>query len=184
MADIKRESDQEGLDASQNRPLDNKVYDILVEKKKQTFSEPIPESRPELSVNEKEPQKLEGKSEIVPVNKIEEQKIASKPEISSSKQTAASFYQEQLKEIDGILAEGLHEVFLKMNSQKQQEFKKAGEDAALKISTLLQQAKVSVDKIISLIKKWLQIIPGINQFFLEQEAKIKADKIIKLKNKF
>ncbi|HZJ41757.1 MAG TPA: hypothetical protein VFD51_01950 [Patescibacteria group bacterium] len=59
----------------------------------------------------------------------------------------------------------------------------AGEDTTAKINLLLNKTKIKVDKIISLIKKWLKIIPGINHFFLEQEAKIKADKIINIKDK-
>jgi hypothetical protein len=59
----------------------------------------------------------------------------------------------------------------------------AGEETVEKINSLLDKTKIKIGKIINLIKKWLKIIPGINQFFLEQEAKIKTDKIINLKDK-
>jgi len=85
--------------------------------------------------------------------------------------------------IDNILADGLSEVFLKMNPVQQKEFKTKGEETAKKISVLLEKTKFKVSKIIGLIKKWLQLIPGVNKFFLEQETKLKADKIINLKNK-
>lgn len=86
------------------------------------------------------------------------------------------------KAIDNILAEGLHEVFLQMDGRRQQEFKRVGEETALKINILLDKAKIKVDKIIDLIRRWLKLIPRVNQFFLEQEAKIKADKIVRLKD--
>lgn len=86
--------------------------------------------------------------------------------------------------IDNILAEGLNEVFLKMNPKQQSEFKKKGEETVIKINELLGRTKVKVSKIIDLIRSWLKLIPGVNKFFLEQEVKIKADKIIKIKDKF
>lgn len=96
---------------------------------------------------------------------------------------ALSFHQRREEEIDTILSAGLHEIFLKMSPKKQQEFKLAGEDTAKKINALLDKTKINISKIISLIKKWLKIIPGVNQFFLEKEAKIKADKIINIKDR-
>lgn len=94
-----------------------------------------------------------------------------------------SYQQKRAQAIDNILAEGLNEVFLKMNPVEQKKFKAMGEETVVKINKLLDQTKVKVNKIISLIKKWLKLIPRVNHFFLEQEAKIKADKIIKIKNK-
>lgn len=86
------------------------------------------------------------------------------------------------KKIEKILESGLEETYLKMPLAKQQEFKIVGEVTVKKINGLLNEAKVNINKIIDLIKKWLLIIPGVNKFFLEQEAKIKADEIIKIKN--
>jgi len=85
------------------------------------------------------------------------------------------------KQIEDALAKGLDEAFLSMPLQKQREFKKMGEQTAREINNLLDQAKVKIKKIITLIRKWLLIIPGVNKFFIEQESKIKADEIIKLK---
>lgn len=87
-------------------------------------------------------------------------------------------------EIDIILSDGLNEVFLKMNTSQQSQFKKAGEEAVTKINLLLSETKVKVNKIVEIIRKWLRLIPSVNKFFLEQEVKIKADKIFKIKNKF
>jgi|EPASupsiteSAE347_1022098.scaffolds.fasta_scaffold03283_7 hypothetical protein len=91
---------------------------------------------------------------------------------------------QQAAAIDNILSEGLNEVFLKMNPDEQAVFKKTGEETVIKISKLLMETKVKVNKIVALIRKWLQLIPGVNKFFLEQEVKIKADKIMRIKNKF
>jgi hypothetical protein len=94
---------------------------------------------------------------------------------------ALSFHNQRAQEIDNILSAGLHDIFLKMKPQEQQEFKRVGEETTIKIVAMLDKGKVKVSKIIELIKKWLKIIPGINKFFLEQEAKIKADKIMHIK---
>ncbi|NCD01091.1 hypothetical protein EOL94_03310 [bacterium] len=88
----------------------------------------------------------------------------------------------QLKEIDNILSEGLEDVFLNMSPEKQQIFKKTGEEITIKINGLIDKTKVKIDKIVNLIKKWLGLIPDINSYYLTQEAKIKADKILKIKN--
>lgn len=96
---------------------------------------------------------------------------------------AISFYKRRALEIDKILSEGMHETFLALSPKKQQEFKLEGEKTVEKINKLLDKTKIKVDKIIDLIKRWLKVIPGINQYFLEQEAKIKADKIINIKDK-
>ena len=95
-----------------------------------------------------------------------------------------NWQKQRAAEIDTILAEGLNEVFIKMNAAQQAEFKKTGEETVVKINKLLMETKVKVNKIVELIRKWLKLIPGVNKFFLEQEVKIKADKIIRLKNKF
>ncbi len=101
----------------------------------------------------------------------------------ASPNQAVSFHKRREKEIDNILSSGLHDIFLKMSPKKQQEFKLAGEDTALKINLLLDKTKINISKIINLIRKWLKIIPNVNEFFLEKEAKIKADKIINIKDR-
>jgi len=96
---------------------------------------------------------------------------------------AQAYQKQQATAIDNILAEGLNDIYLKMKPADQSAFKKKGEETVTKINALLSQTKVKVSKIVDLIRRWLQLIPGINKFFLEQEAKIKADKIIRLKDK-
>ncbi len=115
--------------------------------------------------------------------KIEEKKdeiLVSDSQADDDKKTISKD-QERLEKIDDILAFGLNDIFLTLSPEKQQEFKAKGEETRDKINILLNKAKINVGKIIVLIKKWLQIIPQVNRFFLEQEAKIKADRIIKLK---
>lgn len=119
------------------------------------------------------------KSETLPVEKSV-QKVAET--VAPAVVTANSSNKARAKAIDGILSDGLHEVFLQMDSNRQKEFKRVGEETTAKINILLDKAKVKVDKIIDLIRRWLKLIPRINSFFLEQEVKIKADKIIKLKD--
>ena len=48
---------------------------------------------------------------------------------------------------------------------------------------LLGQVKVKIDQIVSVIRRWLMIIPGVNKFFIEQESKIKAQKLLLLKQR-
>ncbi len=88
---------------------------------------------------------------------------------------------EREKKVENFLSAGLEDSYLKMDAKKRAEFKREGEKTAKEINSLLEKARIKTKKIISLIKKWLSIIPGVNKFFLEQETKIRADKIIKLK---
>jgi len=85
--------------------------------------------------------------------------------------------------IDDVLEDGLAEIYVTLSPEKQQELKQAGEQTVRQIDQLLNHAKAQLGKIISLIRRFLLIIPGVNRFFLEQEVKIKTDKIMALKNK-
>jgi len=80
--------------------------------------------------------------------------------------------------VEKILEEDLGEVYFKMSPDKQQAFKVKGEETTLKISRLLQNARIKVRQIFKLIISWLGIIPGVNKHYLEQEAKIKTDKLL------
>ncbi|MFA5644645.1 MAG: hypothetical protein WC928_03940 [Patescibacteria group bacterium] len=95
--------------------------------------------------------------------------------------TITSSEKERQQQIDKILSEGLNDIFLSMNPKEQKRFQEEGEETVIKINKLLSQTKIKVKKIIDLIKRWLKLIPKVNNYFLEQEAKIKADKIIELK---
>lgn len=86
-----------------------------------------------------------------------------------------------LQKIEDILGEDMTDTFLRLPPEKQRLFKEKGEETAGLIKQIIEGAKANTKKIFDLIRKWLKIIPGINQFFLEQEAKIKTDKILKLR---
>ena len=84
-------------------------------------------------------------------------------------------------QIEKILEKDLQDSFFSLDPLKQEEFKRKGEETARKIDVLLNRTRVKTEKIISLIRKWLSLLPGVNKFFLEKEAKKKAEEIIKLK---
>ncbi|NCN07490.1 hypothetical protein GW933_02240 [Candidatus Falkowbacteria bacterium] len=85
---------------------------------------------------------------------------------------------ERFKKIESILEEDLSDIYFNLTPQKQHEFKVQGEETTSKIMALLARPKIQVKKIVTLIRDWLKVIPGINVFFLEQMVKIKTDKII------
>ena len=91
--------------------------------------------------------------------------------------------EQEIKAIESILSDGLGDLYKNLPVQRQQEFKKKGEETAGKIAVLLQNAKTKIKKIINLIKNWLSMLPGVNKFYIEKEAKIKAEKLANLKNK-
>ncbi|MFA6908758.1 MAG: hypothetical protein WC289_02620 [Patescibacteria group bacterium] len=86
-----------------------------------------------------------------------------------------------VREIESILSDGLQEIYMELPPEKQELFRRQGEETASKIVVLLQQVKVQVGKVVMLIRDWLKIIPGVNKFFLEQEAKIKTDQLLALR---
>lgn len=90
-------------------------------------------------------------------------------------------YQQRRKDIERTLSRGLEEIYSSMPPDKKAEFKKAGEETAVKINQILERTKLNFGRVVKLIRKWLALIPGVNKFFLEQEAKIRADEIVKIK---
>ena len=105
---------------------------------------------------------------------------ATKPASAPSESSRASFKSEELREIERILSEGLHDTYGQLPLRLQEKFREHGEKTALTISVLLRAVHVNILKIMKLIRQWLSVIPQVNRFFLEQEAKIKTDKIIAL----
>ncbi len=90
---------------------------------------------------------------------------------------------EERKEIEKIMSEGLEDEFKQLTPQQQERFKKAGEKTATKIQKLFKKTKFNVHKAYKLLVAWLRKIPHVNKFFLQQEAKIKADALAELKKK-
>lgn len=85
---------------------------------------------------------------------------------------------EFLMEVENILAEGLGDIYNRMDEDTKLKFKVKGEETARKIERYIASGKAAFKKILGWIKDWLKMIPGVNKFFLEQEAKIKTDKIL------
>lgn len=85
--------------------------------------------------------------------------------------------------IDDILEAGLAEIYVKLSKEDQAKLKSTGEQTVKQIDQLLDHAKSRLRQIMTLIRRFLLIIPGVNRFFLEQEVKIKTDQIIALKDK-
>lgn len=136
-----------------------------------------PESSSEQSF-EQEKQALEKKMDQTEQLKINSSAMVT-PSVSKSD---VSYEDRRIQAIEEIMSAGLDQAFLKMSPKEQKKFKEEGEKTAKKINILFKKAKLEASKVIKLISRWLQLIPGVNRFFLEQEAKIKSDKIIKIKN--
>jgi hypothetical protein len=88
---------------------------------------------------------------------------------------------ENLVQIEGILSEGLEDLYTQLPDKRKEEFKQKGEETARSIEKILATAKLHAQKIVGLIVSWLKMIPGVNKFFLEQDSKIKTDKLIELR---
>ncbi len=156
--------------------VEKKVVRSHFEKKEAVSSRVEQNNKPEKSLEK------EFLTSEKPLDDLESSPVI-KAVLPNNSQLAVSFQQRRAKAIDQILAEGLNDVFLSLDSSEQKVFKIKGEETVLKINELLVKGKVKVNKIIDLIRKWLSFVPGLNKFFLEQEIKIKADKILKIKDK-
>ncbi len=87
---------------------------------------------------------------------------------------------EMLTKVEKILEEDLEGLVAGMNSEDKQKFEKKGLEVSGQITNMIRALKLKMEKAVSLIRSWLQTIPGVNKYFLEQEAKIKADKMMDL----
>lgn len=87
---------------------------------------------------------------------------------------------ELTKEIEEVLAEDLEDIYKNLPPEKKQAFKAEGEKAAGLIRQMIDKGKFHGRKALALIVHWLKMIPGVNQFFLEQESKIKTDKLYQI----
>jgi len=125
------------------------------------------------------------KADFLAAEKINEQVVPITP--TSSLPPAGTPVPKEVErqaEIERILEDDLGDTYFNLPADKKEMFRIKGEQTAYEINGLLSAAKIKVQKIIKLIRKWLLVIPGVNRFFLEQEAKLKADEIIKLNDKF
>ena len=100
----------------------------------------------------------------------------------AEKQAADSPEQQELKKVELILEEHVQELFLRLPENKRLAFKQKGEETAKKITALLHEATVKVQKIINLIMSWLRLAPDVSKFYIEQEAVEKANRLLALKD--
>jgi hypothetical protein len=90
---------------------------------------------------------------------------------------------ERLVEIERIMGDGLEDIYNNLEPQVQQTVKAEGEKAANEIEGIIEQGKAVAKKVLSILRGWLEKIPGVNNFFLEQESKLKTDKIMAITRK-
>lgn len=105
------------------------------------------------------------------------------PITEKQKEEAALQKDEELVMIENVLSENIKDLYSQLSGLKKKAFQKRGEEAALKIKTILQGTKIRANEIFELIKAWLQMLPKISGYFLDQEAKIKTDKVLEMKRK-
>lgn len=89
-----------------------------------------------------------------------------------------------LRQVESILEDDLGDIYFRLDVAHQRLFKEEGERASRQIEAVLATGKSIAVKVLTIIKKWLQLIPGVNKFFIEQEAKIKTDQITRLHTGF
>ena len=152
---------------------------LVLEEKPLADSEKLKQSLERFGIGEKAKNLEQAKKSVMEEVRLTE---SAAPAATAPRGAVSAPPAKQQKQIEKVLAEGLDDIYLSLAPVKRQEFKKAGEETAKKISQLLARAKINIHEIIKLIKKWLSLIPGMNKYFLEQAAKIKADEIIKMKN--
>lgn len=92
-----------------------------------------------------------------------------------------SLKSETLLRIEQVMEERLQSVFHEMSPNVKVVFKQKGEQTASEIEVLMHKVKIQSKKIFHLLFAWLRIIPGVNQYFLEQEAKLKTDELLQMK---
>lgn len=86
-------------------------------------------------------------------------------------------------EIESVLSEHINAMISHMDVEAKTAFKLQANETASTIEKRVNTAKATAKKVIRLITTWLRLIPGVNEFYIEQEAKIKADKILELQNR-
>ncbi|MGB0757089.1 MAG: hypothetical protein ACPGO5_01410 [Patescibacteria group bacterium] len=102
------------------------------------------------------------------------------PDDEESKEQLTPEQEQEMEEIEDILEEDLKDVYAKLDPATQKTFKESGEETTKMVFDLVHQTKIKTRRIVSVIAKWLRIIPGINKYFVEQEAKLKTDKVVEM----
>jgi len=95
-----------------------------------------------------------------------------------SAQTAVDPRAKMLKDVEGILSDGLGDTYKALPKDRQLMFRQKGEEIANKITDMIIYGKTKAKEVWKLIMEWLGGLPGINKYFLEQEMKIKTDRVM------
>lgn len=150
----------------------------------------MPESKKEQMPESPEiyPKPKQTEQEQLPTEKKIEEEVPKKSVIEEPKkqvsESVKSPHNEIHEKIEGILEEDLGDLYKELDYQTQQKFEEEGQKTVEEIETLLQKAKNHILKILKLLRRWIQIIPGINIFFVEQEARQKTKEILKLEEEY
>jgi len=172
------------MDIREEEKSEPKVEDIFGEQSSQP-ERPTEQPRP-VEVEKRVETQPEAKPTAETKPKQESEEPTERPGASqppTASPTTGLTKSETFQQVEKILEEDLLEMYQQMDENQKQNFKIEGEKAAGKIEILLNETKLKVKNIVRVIVDWLKMIPGINNYFLEQEAKIKTDKIISLKQK-
>lgn len=97
---------------------------------------------------------------------------------ASSAQTSTDPRAKMLKDVEGILSDGLGDVYKALPKDRQLIFRQKGEEIANKITDMIIYGKAKAKEVWKLVMEWLGSLPGINKYFLEQEMKIKTDRVM------
>lgn len=172
---------------------DKKVYKPILDQNPEFTSEEAAQifNLPEVAEKPLEAEESKEGEKTVEIIKpvIGEKKIEKQPTggaisaVTAKPPTAEMIELQNIREIENLMAEGLGDIYKKMDPVSQRQFKIQGEDAARVINVLLAKTKVKIKEIVNALIKWLKLIPGVTNFFIEQQAKIKTDKIMAIKRK-
>jgi hypothetical protein len=134
---------------------------------------------PRVEVDEKSFEKAkEGVQEETSIAVTAERGVAPAAKTKSRQTITGVVVDAELKKIEGILSEGLGDIYKTLPDDIKPAFKTKGEEVAQTIRSWIDDAKIAAAKVLKLIREWLKMVPGINKYYLEQESKIRADKII------
>ncbi len=97
---------------------------------------------------------------------------------AASSQITADPRAKMLKDVEGILSDGLNDTYKALPKDRQAIFRQKGEEIANKITDMIIYGKAKAKEVWKLIMEWLGSLPGINKYFLEQEMKIKTDRVM------
>lgn len=123
---------------------------------------------------------LEAEIEFVKEEALAESKEAPSPAAPSAVRTPAAPKDPTTAAVEKILEQDLGDLYVKLDPETKKKLRVRGDILTERLKAVVSGARVKARRILSWIRDWLRLIPGINKYFLEQEAKIKTDKILEL----